>query len=263
MTGINNIDTTKFFESHAHYDDKSFDDDRTELFEQLKTSCEYVVTTCSDMDRLPLNLELCKKYDFLYLTAGIYPQSAKNATESDFDAVKSVCDYDKFVAVGEIGLDYYYGKDDKEVQKDWFKRQIELAKEIKKPIVVHSRQAAADTLEIIKKSGINKGVIHCFSYSPQIAKEFIDLGFLIGIGGVVTFKNSQKLVETVNEISLDNILIETDCPYLSPEPKRGRRNDSRNLKYICKKIAEIKNVSAEEVISRTKQNGRKLLGIRG
>ena len=166
------------------------------------------------------------------------------------------------VAVGEIGLDYYWDNESHDVQKKWFIRQLDLARELDLPVIIHSRDAAADTLEIMKEHGRGlRGVIHCFSYSIELAREYLKMGFHIGIGGVVTFKNGKKLKEIAQEIPLDRILLETDCPYLAPVPFRGKRNSSIYISYIAEEIANLKGISYEEVVAQTEQNGKKLFGI--
>lgn len=176
------------------------------------------------------------------------------------ERIKELCRREKIVAVGEIGLDYYWNKENHSLQKEWFMRQMDAAREVKKPIIVHSREAAADTLQVMKSSDAGEigGVIHCFSYAREMAREYLNMGFYLGIGGVVTFKNAKKLKEVVEYAPLDSILVETDSPYLSPVPNRGKRNSSLNLPYIIQEIAEIKRISPEEVERVTEKNARRL-----
>lgn len=244
-----------YFDSHAHYDDKRFDPDRNELLLSLKeNNVDYVVNIGADMDSTRKSIELAKKYDFIYATIGVHPHDSKNMTEKDLDLLEQYSKEEKVVAIGEIGLDYYYNYSEKNVQKFWFSKQLDLAKKLNLPVVIHSRDADEECYEIIKKSNINKGVIHSFSGSKEMAKKYIDLNFKIGIGGVATFKNARKSLEILENISVSHILIETDCPYLTPEPYRGQRNSSVFLKEICEKISKISQISHEEVALVTKNN---------
>lgn len=252
------------FESHAHYDDKAFDKDRDQLLSSFQENdIEYVVNIGSTIEDSKSTIELTKKYPFIYGSIGVHPTKSKDMNENDISWLRGQADLKKVVAIGEIGLDYYWDNVDKETQKYWFERQMDLAKEVNLPLVIHSRDAAKDTYEMIKNAKIdeNFGVMHCYAYSKEMAKQYIDLGFYIGVGGVVTFKNGRKLKEVVEYIPLDSILLETDAPYLSPEPNRGKRNSSLNLKYIAGEIAKIKNIEYEEVIETTKTNALKLFRI--
>lgn len=248
----------KIFETHAHYDDDAFDDDREELIEKMHASgIEKIVNIGANMNSSRVTVELADKYDFFYGAVGVHPSDTDEMVEKDIDELrKMVIDNDKIVAIGEIGLDYHYDEPSKELQQKWFKAQIELAKELNVPIVVHSRDAANDTVKIMEEcaAGEAGGVIHCFSYAKEMAERFVKMGFYIGVGGVVTFKNGRKLVETVEAIPIERIVIETDSPYLSPEPLRGKRNSSLNLRNVIAKIAEIKGISAEEVAEITYKN---------
>ena len=254
-------------ETHAHYDDDAFDQDREEILNSLKASeVGIVVNIGASIKSSKQSMELSKQYDFIYSAIGVHPSEVGEMTEEDFEFLKHHIQDKKVVAVGEIGLDYYWDTPERELQKTWFIRQLHLAIEEEKPVVIHSRDAAADTLAIMKEAfeyakSLNKpftGVIHCFSYSYEIAREYQKLGFYIGVGGVVTFKNARVLKEVVQEIPLESIVLETDSPYLSPEPNRGKRNDSTNLTYVVNMIAEIKNVTRQQVIEQTTQNAKKL-----
>ena len=205
-------------------------------------------------------LALADSYDFIYAAAGVHPSEVGELNEESFTWLKEQCRHPRTVAVGEIGLDYYWDKENHETQKYWFQRQLELAKELELPIIVHSRDACADTLEEIKKAHTPelRGVIHCFSYAPEIAREYLDMGYYIGVGGVVTFKNAKKLKEVVKMLPPERILLETDCPYLAPVPYRGKRNSSLNLPYVAAAVAELKGMETEEVIRITNENARKL-----
>jgi len=249
------------FESHAHYDDDAFDPDREEILNQCRLQgIEAIVNVSASLRSVKSTLDLAEKHDFIYAAVGIHPDEVGELNEESFEWLKSQCRHPKAVAVGEIGLDYYWDKESHEIQKYWFHRQMELAKELKLPMIVHSREAAADTLEAVKAAHTPelRGVIHCFSYSLEMAREYLDMGYYIGVGGVVTFKNAKKLKEVVKMLPMDRILLETDCPYLAPEPNRGKRNSSLNLPYVAKAIAELKGMDAEKVIEITNQNAKKL-----
>ncbi|HIT66640.1 MAG TPA: TatD family hydrolase [Candidatus Merdisoma merdipullorum] len=249
------------FESHAHYDDEAFDLDRDELLGKCQEQgIEYIVNVSASLDSVKTTLALAQRYPFVYAAVGVHPDEVGGLDEESFAWLKEQCASPKTVAVGEIGLDYYWDKEDHELQKYWFQRQLALAKELELPIIVHSREACADTLEEIKKAHTPelRGVIHCFSYSPETAQEYLEMGYYIGIGGVVTFKNAKKLKEVVKLVPVERILLETDCPYLAPEPNRGKRNSSLNLPYVAAAIAELKGVDTDEVIRITNENAKKL-----
>lgn len=251
------------FETHAHYDDEKFDGDREELIAELREAgISHVINVGASIESTKTTLELVKKHDFMYAAVGVHPSDVDGLNEKTFAWLAEQTRLDKTVAVGEIGLDYYWDKEP-EVQKNqriWFQKQMELACEADLPVIIHSRDAAEDTMRIMKEVHAEEipGVIHCYSYSPEMAKEFVKMGYYIGVGGVVTFKNAKKLVQTVQEIPIERILLETDCPYMAPEPHRGTRNSSLNLPYVAAKIAELKGISAEEVISITEQNAYRL-----
>lgn len=242
------------FDTHAHYDDDRFNEDRDSLLKSMQNnSVKHIVTVSASMDDLQSKIKLLDKYDFLYAAAGVHPENVTNMTDEDIDTIRKSFANPRFVAVGEIGLDYH---DDtpKELQDKWFRKQLDLAVEINKPVIIHSRDACEDTLSIIDSYPNLKAVMHCFSYTKEVAEILLKKNFYFGIGGVVTFKNARKLVEAVEVIPLNKILLETDCPYLAPEPFRGKRNDSSKIKYIIEKIAEIKNISSQEVEDTTYNN---------
>lgn len=249
------------FESHAHYDDEAFNEDRDSLLSSMKDKgVEYIVNVSADFESIDPIYELSQKYDFVYGTVGVHPGAAKNMTQERFEHLKKAALRDKIVAIGEIGLDYYWEKEEsqKATQKEWFVKQLQLAKELDKPVIIHSREAAADTLDIMKQEWADrKAVIHCYSYSAEMAKIYAKMGYYFGIGGVLTYKNARTLVETVEYVPIEQLLLETDCPYLSPVPNRGKRNDSSNLRYVAEKIAEIKNMSYDAVVDITEQNAKK------
>ena len=252
------------FESHAHYDDKAFNEDKDILLNNMyKEGIQYIVNVGSSIESSKETINLTKKYPFIYGSIGVHPSESKDLSESDIKWLLKSSQLEKIVAIGEIGLDYYWDTPERDIQKHWFIEQMELAKQVKLPAIIHSREAAKDTFDMIKDAKLDEvgGVVHCFSYSKEYAKHFLDLGFFIGVGGVVTFKNGRKLKEVVEYIPLESILIETDAPYLSPEPNRGKRNSSLNLKYIASEIARIKNIDYDEVIQKTKDNAMKLFKI--
>ena len=252
------------FDSHAHYDDEAFDGDREELLESLKKSgIEKVVNVGASIKTSIASIELTEKYDFIYASIGVHPSETEELTEEKIDELKEYSKLDKVVAIGEIGLDYYYPTPNRDLQKKWFYKQLDLAVETELPIIIHSRDAAKDTMDILKEyqGKISRGVIHCYSYGVEMAKEFVNMGYYIGIGGVLTFNNAKKLKEVAKEIPIDKIVIETDCPYLSPVPNRGKRNSSLNLEYVVKELALIKGISEEEVKEITYNNAKKLYGL--
>lgn len=248
-------------DTHAHYDDKAFDEDREELLADLAAHgvCR-VVNSGSSQESCRRTIELMEKYPFIYGSLGIHPCDTAELTEEDMDWLARQSRLEKCVAIGEIGLDYYWDEPDREWQKKWFARQLRLAQEVGLPVVIHSREAAQDTVELMREEHAEKsgGVIHCYSYSRELVRSFLDMGFYIGVGGVVTFKNGRKLKETVEYLPMDRILLETDCPYLSPVPNRGKRNDSRNLTYVVSQIAQIKGTTEEEVERITTENALRL-----
>ena len=249
------------FDTHAHYDDERFDEDREELLLSLKDKgIGTVVNVGASVASTKKTFEIVKEHDFMYGAVGIHPEDVERLDESHMEWLKSLAADEKIVAIGEIGLDYYYDEPERDVQKKWFARQLDLAYELDMPIIIHSRDAAQDTLDIMKaeKAGEIGGVIHCFSYGTEMAREYLNMGFYLGIGGVVTFNNGRKLKEVVEYMPLDRIVLETDCPYLSPVPNRGKRNSSLNLPYVAEAISQIKGISPEEVIKITNQNARNL-----
>ena len=248
------------FDTHAHYDDGQFDTDREELLGAMEAGgVGTIVDAGSTLESWDKILELTERYPFIYGAIGIHPDEAGTLDEAGMERMAELLDRDKIVAVGEIGLDYYWDKENHDVQKHWFIRQLDMAREKQMPVIIHSREAAADTMDIMKQhaSGM-KAVIHCYSYSAEMAKEYVKMGYYIGVGGVVTFKNAKKLKQVVQEIPLERILLETDCPYLAPVPFRGKRNSSLNLPYVAEAIAELKGTTAEEVIQQTEKNAREL-----
>ena len=255
--------TPMIFDSHAHYDSSKFNEDREELLNSMQENgIGTILNSGASWKSVTEVVKLAEKYPFMYAAAGLHPDEVGDLNEERFEFLKSQCQHEKVVAVGEIGLDYYWDNESHDVQKKWFIRQLELARELDLPVIIHSRDAAADTLEIMKEYGQGlRGVIHCFSYSIELAREYVKMGFHIGIGGVVTFKNGRKLKEIAAEIPLDRILLETDCPYLAPVPFRGKRNCSIYISYVAEEIANLKGISCEEVIAQTEKNAKELFRI--
>lgn len=252
------------FDTHAHYDDDAFDDDREELLSSLKSAgVGIVVNSGASLDGCRRTIELTEKYPFIYGTLGVHPDEVGELNEETFFWLKEQLMRPKIVAVGEIGLDYYWDKEKREIQKEWFVRQLRLAKELKKPVVIHSREAAADTMEILKAEVSDEisYEMHCYSYSPEMAAEYLKMGFYLGIGGVLTFKNAKKLKEVVEMAPIERLLLETDCPYLAPVPNRGKRNDSTNIHYVAEELARLKGMTPEEVIRITEENARRFYRI--
>ncbi len=249
------------FDTHAHYDDEDFDGDREELLESLaENGIGRVVNIGASLESCRGTLALVDKYPFLYGTIGLHPNDVGDMTEDTYAWLKEQCAHPKCVAVGEIGLDYYWDSADRQVQKKWFRRQLQLAGEVQLPVVIHSREAVQDTVQILQeeRAGELGGVIHCYSYTKESIKAFLDMGFYIGVGGVLTVKNGKKLREALEYVPMERIVLETDAPYLSPEPNRGRRNSSLNLPYVVKELARLKGISEEDVERITWENGCRL-----
>lgn len=249
------------FDTHAHYNDKAFNEDRTKLLDSFTESGILGVINCgTDIEESKNSIALSKEYDFMYCAVGFHPEEISKATENYIDEIKKLASHKKCVAIGEIGLDYYWVKDNKEEQKRIFTEQIILANELNLPVIIHSRDAHNDTLEILKKYK-PKGVLHCFSGSVEVMKEVLKLGMYIGLGGAVTFKNARVPLEVAKELPLERLLLETDCPYMSPVPMRGKRNQSTYISFVAEKIAEVKNLTKEEVLTTANNNAFKLFNI--
>ena len=245
------------FDSHAHYDDHAFDEDREEVLAALAESgVGTVVNVRASPEGTRRTVELAERYPFIYGAAGVHPDEVNELNEDTFAWLKEQCAGDRIVAVGETGLDYYRDRTDHETQKKWFIRQLALAGELSLPVIVHSREAASDTMKILKEMYDLHipVVVHCYSYSLEMAKEYVKMGYYLGIGGVVTFQNARRLREVVQNIPLSHLLLETDCPYLAPVPDRGKRNDSRKLIHVADAVAGLKGITTEEVIRITEEN---------
>ena len=248
------------FETHAHYDDEKFDPDRVELLSHLlrENNIGKIVNVGATFKGCKESIALAEKYDDVYAAIGIHPEEIDEINDEVIEWLRQNSSNPKVVAIGEIGLDYYWVKEEEQRAKQrlWFNKQMDLAKELEMPVIIHSRDAAEDTLNTIKlyNNSHIKGIVHCYSYSKEIAMEYVKMGWYIGVGGVVTFKNAKKLVETVEAVPLESIVLETDCPYMAPVPHRGERNSSIFLSHVAEKIAEIKNISVAEVENVTYQN---------
>ena len=259
----------EFFDSHSHYNDEKFDQDREQIIEETyKSGVTKFVCAGYNIPSSIYSLEISRKYEFIYSICGIspndIPQSEEELWKDISEISKIVTDNKgkKLVAIGEIGLDYYWNKENKELQKQAFVKQIELANKIELPIVIHSRDASIDTIQILKENPVSKkGIFHCCQLNQEMIRQALQLGFYISFAGPITFKNSKNAEEVVKMVPMDKILIETDSPYLSPEPNRGKRNDSRNVKFVAQKIADFKNIAIEEVAKITYENAMKVFEI--
>lgn len=254
----------KIFETHAHYDDRAFDEDREQILNKIHgEGVEYIVNIACSMDTSKKLVDFVKKYDFLYGTVGVHPDDVASLTKEDMEELAVLSRQEKIVGIGEIGLDYHYDDVDISSQKKWFAAQLDIARREHLPVVIHSRDAAADTLDLLKVEKAEEigGVIHCFSYGVELAREYLNMNFYIGIGGVVTFKNGRKLKEVAAYTPLNRILLETDAPYLAPTPYRGKRNCSSYLTFVAEEIANIKGINVEEVYETTFQNAKEMYQI--
>lgn len=252
----------ELFDSHAHYDDKRFAEDYHEvILNAFDSGVKYILNAGSDIATSKKSIMLAEKFDFVYAAVGVHPHEVEKLSETDFDELKKMYSHKKVVAVGEIGLDYYYDHSPRESQRHWFERQIELGKELNLPLIVHNRDSHEDMMNIIRKHAPFNGVLHCFTGSWEMAKELLSLGLYLSFGGPITFKNASKAIGIIEKMPEDRILIETDCPYLTPEPFRGKRNDSGYVHLVAKKISEIRGISIEEAAKRTTMNTKKLFGI--
>ena len=252
------------FETHGHYDDEQFDTDREQLLEEFqRQDIRYVMNIGANIATSKASVELAHQYDFIYAAIGTHPDDAPELSDAAIEMYRQMATDEKVKAIGEIGLDYFHEDVPKEVQIHWFRKQLELAEELKLPVVIHSRDAAQDTLDIIKEEHGEQigGVIHCFSYGKEMAQIYLDMGFYLGIGGVVTFKNGKKLKEVVKCTPIERIVLETDAPYLTPEPNRGKRNASHYLKYVAQEIAQLKGMTIKEVIDVTTKNAKEMYRI--
>ncbi|MGL5257189.1 MAG: TatD family hydrolase [Proteocatella sp.] len=253
----------RLFDTHAHLDDEQFDEDRDQIINNIINSeIDFVVNVGADLKTSINSIELAKKYDFVYAAVGIHPHDVSKCTDDDLEQLRKLSQEEKVVAIGEIGLDYFYNYSSVEDQKRWFAMQIKLAETLKMPFIVHSRDASEDTFNIIKENQVNSSfVLHCFSQSMEMAKRYIDLGGYISFAGPVTYKKSSKLREVIKHVPIDRILVETDSPYLSPEPLRGKRNNPVNVKYVAELIANELEMDYEKFSEIVYANGKRFFGI--
>ncbi len=247
------------FDTHAHYDDKRFDEDRFAVLDGMsENNVGLIMNACASTDDIKTIIELCERFEFIYGSAGVHPSDCANFSDIDEKLITDAAAHPKIKAIGEIGLDYYYDDVPHDKQKECFFRQIELAKDLKLPIIVHDRDAHGDTVDILRASDARSagGVLHCFSGSTEMARDVLDMGFYIAFGGTLTFKNARRSIEAAEYVPLDRIVLETDAPYLAPEPLRGKRNDSGLMHYVAERLAMIKGVELLEVERITYQNAK-------
>lgn len=251
-----------YFDTHTHLDSHRFDEDREAVLEAVyQSDVKLLVNIGADMEGSRASVALAETHDFIYASVGVHPHDVEEMTEADLAELRVLAKHKKVVAIGEIGLDYYYDNSPRDVQKQWFLRQIELAKELDLPYIVHDRDAHGDCMEIIKQSGYFRGVMHCYSGSVEMMEELVKMGFYISFAGPVTFKNAKAPKEVATRVPLDKLLIETDSPYLTPEPFRGKRNDSSMVRYVCREIASLRGISEEELAKITTENGKRFFSI--
>lgn len=253
---------SKIIDTHTHIYDKQFEEDFDDVIDRIENQLEGIVSIGFDLESSQKSIELAKKYNFVHAVVGVHPVDiSKYNDEVEKEIEKLALNEEKVVAIGEIGLDYHWMADPKEVQAEGFRKQMALAERVKKPVVIHTREALQDTLDILAEFPNVGGILHCYPGSYEAAKPFLDRYFL-GIGGTLTFKNNRKTKELVEVLPLEKIVIETDCPYLTPVPFRGKRNEPIYTKYVAEEIAKIKNISVEEVIKVTTENAKKIYGIK-
>ena len=251
------------FDTHAHFDDPQFDSDRDEVIKSLADDgVTRVMNIGANMETSKKAIEIANKYDFIYATVGVHPCDTYDMTDEDIERLRIMAKNNpKVRAIGEIGLDYHFDDTKPDIQKEWFIKQLRLAKELNMPVVIHDRDSKGEAIEILKREGISNGVMHCFSGSAETARELVKMGFMISFTGVLTFKNARRAVEACRSIPIERLMIETDCPYMAPEPHRGERNYSGYVKYVARKMAEIKGLSYEETARITMENGLRFYGI--
>ncbi len=252
---------TNIFDTHAHYDDEKFSEDLNTVLAELPSAgiCR-IVNCATDITSCKECAHMADSYDYIYFAAGIHPHEAEEVSENYIEELKSFCQHKKCVAIGEIGLDYHYDFSPRDKQRDVFEKQLILAKELDLPVIIHDREAHEDTWNLLKRY-TPKGIVHCFSGSVEMARDIVSLGMLIGLGGAVTFKNAKKPVEVAKYVPFESLVLETDCPYMSPVPFRGKRNDSTLIPYTAEFIAELKNMSTQELIDITTKNAMNVFSI--
>ena len=252
------------FDTHAHYDSRQFNEDRNELLSGLKDrGVSLVVNPGCDIPTSRTAVELAEKYPFIYAAVGFHPEELENASLSDLDTIRELAAHEKVVAIGEIGLDYYWVKDEegRKKEQEFFRAQMTLAEELNLPVIVHDREAHGDTLAIVREFPNVKGVFHCYSGSVEMAQELVKMGWMISFTGVLTYHNARKAVEAAEAIPMEHLMIETDSPYMAPVPHRGKRNDSGYVLHVCEKLAEIKGIALEECAKITLENGCRFFHI--
>lgn len=251
-----------FFDTHAHYDDKRFDDDRDELLGSMQDAgISLILNAASSLNSTKFSLMLANKYPFIFASAGVHPHDAKSMTDDTVLELEKQAEHPKAMAIGEIGLDFHYDFSPRDVQKARFREQMELARRVGKPVIIHEREALNDMLDIIRDYRDLTGVFHCFSGSWETAKIILDMGWYLSFTGVITFRNARRVLEVLEKVPDDRMMLETDCPYMAPEPMRGRRNSSLFLPYIAEKIADARGLSVEDVAALTMENGLRFFGI--
>lgn len=251
------------FDTHAHYDDEAFNDDREELLNSMHESGVLgIVNASADINSSVYSVKLSSEHPYIFAAVGVHPENLDNLPDDYIEKLRKIaCENEKVVAIGEIGLDYHFRTDNKEKQTEVFESQVKLANSLDLPVIIHDREAHRDSFEILKKHN-PKGIVHCFSGSVEMAKEIVKLGMKLGVGGVLTFKNAKTVVEVVKQIPLKHLVLETDAPYLAPVPFRGKRCNSSYIKFVAEKIAEIKNISAQEVYEETFKNAIEVYNIK-
>ncbi len=250
------------FDSHAHFDDDWFDQDREQVIASLQDyGVGRVMNVGADIKTSHQSIALAETYDGFYATVGVHPDGIKTMTQEDLVTLRALAEHPKVCAIGEIGLDYHYDDADPDLQKYWFQKQLELALELDMPVVIHDRDSKGECVRILRELGVSRGVMHCFSGSAELARQLVEMGFMISFTGVLTFKNARRAVEACQAVPLERLMIETDCPYMAPEPHRGERNFSGYVEFVCRKMAEIKGVSFEEMARITYENALRFYGI--
>lgn len=254
-----------FIDSHAHLDDERFDEDRKAIIASLKENqIDLVMNIGADMESSRASVSLAREYDNIYAVVGVHPHDAEGVSETYLDELRELSKEEKVMAIGEIGLDFYYDNSPRDIQRKVFLDQLELARELDLPVVIHTRDAAGETFEILKEAQAKgtKGLMHCYSGSPEMALEYVKLGFYISLGGPVTFKNARVPKEVAKLVPLDKLLIETDCPYLTPEPFRGKRNEPKRVAQTAQAIAEIREITVKELAEATSRNAKEIFGFK-
>ena len=251
-----------YFDTHAHYDDRRFNDDRDELLGSMEAAgVTLILNSASSLSSARFSLRMADKYPFVYASVGVHPHDAKSMTDDTVTELEKLLNHPKAMAVGEIGLDFHYDFSPRDVQKKRFREQLELARRAKMPVIIHERESLNDTLDIIRDYRDLTGVFHCFSGSWETAKTILDMGWYLSLTGVITFRNARRALEVLERMPGDRIMLETDCPYLAPDPMRGKRNSSLYLPYIAETVAEVRGISLEETAALTMENGRRFFGI--